>query len=391
MGLGHLRRNLLIANALATSPLHATNLLISGAVEANFFQLPERADCLTLPRIRKNGGGEYAAGQLDVSLDDIAKLRAHSICSALEMFRPELFIVDKVPLGALGELRVVLEMLKRRGGTKCILGIRDVLDEPQRVSQEFLGAETVRAIERYYDQVWIYGDRHVYDPITEYGMPATVARRCRFTGYFHQGARIESVEARTERMLDIVNSQRPLFACLVGGGQDGAAVARAFSQAIPTRGATGVVVTGPFMPAAERAELQDIAAHRRNLLVYEFLPEADQLIARADRIVAMAGYNTVCSLLSLRKDAMLVPRVFPRREQHIRAERLKSLGFVDMMHPNDLSPERLRQWLLSPVDRREPRGEVIDFGGLDRLVSLTQDLISSSETSARDGVLSGNI
>ena len=43
MGLGHLRRNLVIASALADSGLNATSLLITGAHEANFFSLPPRS------------------------------------------------------------------------------------------------------------------------------------------------------------------------------------------------------------------------------------------------------------------------------------------------------------------------------------------------------------
>ena len=141
MGLGHLRRNLLIAKTLSGAPLNSTNLLITGAHEANFFRLPERSDCLTLPRLRKNGSGDYAAGQLDISRDDLTELRARSICSSLEVFRPDVFIVDKVPTGAFHELVPALEMLSHRHGTRCVLGLRDILDDPISVSRECLNAK----------------------------------------------------------------------------------------------------------------------------------------------------------------------------------------------------------------------------------------------------------
>jgi predicted glycosyltransferase len=117
----------------------------------------------------------------------------------------------------------------------------------------------------------------------------------------------------------------------------------------------------------------------------DFVPEADVLIERAERVVAMAGYNTVCSLLSFGKKALLVPRMHPRLEQLVRAERLQQLGFVDMVRPTDLTVEALRRWMLQ--DRRRPRSihGAIDFKGLTRLSGLTHDLV------ARRSVASGPV
>ena len=233
MGLGHLRRNLLIAKTLSTSPLNATNLLITGAHEANFFRLPDRADCLTLPRLRKSESGDYTSGQLEMSRDDLTELRARSICSALEVFRPDVLIVDKVPTGAFHEMIPALEMLSKRGTTRCVLGLRDILDDPASVNSEWLNEENLSAIERFYDSVWVYGDAKVYDPVIEYSLPASIARRLKFTGYIDQSGRVGMAESRTSRWLDKIGGKSPIIACLVGGGQDGAAIARTFIEAIP--------------------------------------------------------------------------------------------------------------------------------------------------------------
>ena len=47
-----------------------------------------------------------------------------------------------------------------------------------------------------------------------------------------------------------------------------------------------------------------------------------QLYAEADMVVSMAGYNTVCELLSFGRNAILVPRAEPVKEQLIRARLL---------------------------------------------------------------------
>src|SRR5713101_4961702 len=52
MGMGHMRRNLLIAQTLARS-CRASVLLLAGAQEAAAFPLPPGVDCLALPAIMK--------------------------------------------------------------------------------------------------------------------------------------------------------------------------------------------------------------------------------------------------------------------------------------------------------------------------------------------------
>ncbi|HMA18728.1 MAG TPA: glycosyl transferase family 28, partial [Thermoanaerobaculia bacterium] len=59
MGLGHMRRNLLIAHAVAREPLGAAVLLIAGARRATAFSLPPGTDVLTLPSLRKEIDSRY--------------------------------------------------------------------------------------------------------------------------------------------------------------------------------------------------------------------------------------------------------------------------------------------------------------------------------------------
>src|SRR5262249_60558721 len=67
--------------------------------------------------------------------------------------------------------------------TKLVLGVRDILDEPDRTRASFQNAHVFEAIEQYYDEVWIYGTRAIFDPVVEYEYPETIARKTRFCGY----------------------------------------------------------------------------------------------------------------------------------------------------------------------------------------------------------------
>src|SRR5215470_2690907 len=162
MGLGHMRRNLLIAESLVRGLFEPVVLMIAGAREAGGFAFPPGVDCVTLPALRKDAPGRYASRHLDVALQDLSALRAKTIRAVLDEFEPDVLIVDNVPRGALRELDRALAALRTRGGTHCVLGLRDVLDEPDIVRWEWHRTANEDALRDYYDAVWVYGDPNVY-------------------------------------------------------------------------------------------------------------------------------------------------------------------------------------------------------------------------------------
>jgi predicted glycosyltransferase len=376
MGLGHVRRNLLLARGLASAATRVSTLLIAGAREAGLFTMPPGVDCLTLPAVGKQLTGEYDTRRLHVSVTDLIRLRARIIRSALEAFEPDVLIVDNVPRGVLRELDPALQDLRTRTTTRCVLGLRDVLDDPAAVRREWDRAFNEDAIRLYYDRVWVYGDPEVYRPVREYGLAADVAARVRYTGYLDQGARLAPADARARALLPSLSlPQGRLVLCLVGGGQDGARLAQMFAETRLPAGVNGVIVTGPFMAPDVQRELRARAAERSTLRVLDFVSEPALLVQQADRVIAMGGYNTVCELLSFRKHALIVPRVTPRSEQLIRAQRMHDLGVVDLLHPSEVTPQALARWIAAP--NGTPALHEIDMNGLARLPHLLNELLAA--------------
>lgn len=377
MGLGHTRRNLLIAQTLAASG-QPSILMLAGAREAGAFAMPPGVDVLTLPALHKRRDGRYQARYLDMPLRELIGLRSKAIRTALEAFQPDVFIVDKAPRGALGELDPTLAYLRARGRTGCVLGLRDVLDEPPSVRDEWSRATNDEAIRDYYDTVWVYGDPTVYDSVREYGFSGHVAAKVRYTGYLDPRKRLDLPEVGGgERLVDLGLPPGRLALCLVGGGQDGARLAEAFAQADLPPGTNGVILTGPFMPPEARERLHRSVARRPRARVLDFVAEPDRLLSRADRVIAMGGYNTVLEVLSFEKRALIVPRVKPRTEQLIRAERLRELGLLDVLHPDEVHPDALAQWLardFGPPPRARGR---IDLNGLVRLPRLLEAVLAA--------------
>ena len=376
VGLGHLRRNLLIAQTLACSRLQAITLMIAEAREACAYPMPHGMDCLTLPALRKEPDGQCRARSLGIPLDELVGLRAQAIRAALAAFQPDVLIVDHLPGGALGELEPALQQLRARGHTRCVLGLRDVLEDPATVRHEWRAAGAEAAIRQFYDAVWVYGDPAVYDAVRAYGLAPEVAAKARYTGYLDQRMRLAFDDDEGEPALArLALPAGPLVLCLVGGGQDGDHLADAFAAATLPAETTGVILTGPFMAAEVQERLRWHAARNPRLRVIEFLKEPTRLLARADRVIAMGGYNTICEVLSFEKQALIVPRAGRRREQLIRAERLRQIGLVDVLRAEDVTPAALTAWLARHPVPGPPIRPRIDLNGLARLPGLLADML----------------
>lgn len=373
-GLGHIRRNIVLAAALVAAEPDTDVLLLTGNPEAAALALPPNTDIATLPTVRKDDDGCYATRSLNSPLELVLDVRASIIDAALAAFAPDLLVVDKVPLGVRGELEPALRTLRALGTTRTVLGLREVLDTAHVARREWASARTTEAVEAYYDAVWVYGDPAVYDPVVEYGLPASVARKVTYTGYLANG-RGEGTRSHVDARFR--PPAQPYVLCLVGGGQDGHDLADAFIHAPLPAGHAGVVLTGPFMDRGVRDSLRAAAAARPGMTLLEFVPDAAELVDGAAAVVSMAGYNSVCELLAARVRTLLAPRTVPRAEQLVRALRLQELGLVDVLEPRELSPAALATWTAAAVHAGPVLGRPVDLDGLRRVPGLAAALTTA--------------
>ncbi len=150
-GLGHLRRSRELASALTKGDDQASAIILTGSPVAGRFTFPERVDHIRLPGVTKLPDGTYISQTLALDIDDTTSLRAGLIQSAVERFEPDLLIVDKEPTGFRGELLPTLEYLRMRRRTHVVLGLRDVLDEPEVLAAEWDRKGALAAAENLYD------------------------------------------------------------------------------------------------------------------------------------------------------------------------------------------------------------------------------------------------
>lgn len=387
-GLGHVRRNLLIAKALSGRDSSPVILLLSGLHEAAAFTMPEGVDCLTLPALGKNVNGTYFPRSLNVSMDKIIQIRSKTIEAALRAFEPDLLVVDKVPLGVFDELRPSLKWLQNTLDTKLVLGLRGILDDPQAVRDEWDRGNYDASIRKFFHRIWVYSDKNVFDPVVEYSFATDIASKVRYTGYLNPDDVNHGVKAYQGNGFELNPRETPRgrFAlCVVGGGRDGVPLAESFVRCEFPDGLSGLLITGPLMSAQDKAKLMQLASTRPNLRIVEFVTNPIPFIRRAECVIAMGGYNTICETVCASKPTLIVPRNKPRTEQLIRAERFQSLGLVDVLHPDALTPAALTQWLAKPNAPKSGALQQVNFNGIKNLPSLLAEALSSQEISKEVG------
>lgn len=352
-GLGNIRRMLSICQHLLDVIPDLSILLVTGSPVIHSLRLPALLDYIKLPCLTRVGRGEYTTKYLSASLHDAIQLRSDLILAAVTNFKPDLLMVDKKPLGVKGELAATLNYLQsERPATKQVLILRDILDSPEAITSNWERNGHYEAIKRFYDIMLVLGQQSIFDPVLEYRFPPSVVEKTVFCGYIGKESQPNSRDKMREHLL--IGAEERLVLVTPGGGQDGYLVIESYLRGIGAmpidKRIKSLVVCGPEMPAPQKTALQEQAAADPCVKFYESTGEMIDLMAAADVVVAMGGYNTVCEILSLKKRAVLIPRVRPTEEQWIRAERLSRLGFFKAIHPDYLTPELLMRSLLESLE-----------------------------------------
>jgi len=371
-GLGNIHRTLLLSDALRRAFPGAAVLIITGSPVIHALRIPEAIDYLKLPCLDRVAADRYEPRFLSTFAKEVKRMRRAIIRRAALGFDPDMMIVDKRPLGVDGELAGTLSALRRLPHpVRIVLGVRDILDEPTRTRRTFGRTHTFATLEHYYDEVWIYGARDVFDAVREYAFPEAVARKSVFCGYLSRPTAEAAPNGRAPRVL-----------VTTGGGGDGSDVVDAYLEGLlglPRRlMLQTTIVFGPQMPERRRRATLERFGHLPDVAFFDFEPDLVRRYAEADVVVSMAGYSTVCELLSWRRRAVLVPRAAPVREQLIRARRFAELGYFDIVEPGELEPNLLIGKVLAALGREPTPTLAVDLNGLPRIVERVQAMLGET-------------
>jgi len=330
-------------------------LILTGSPIAGRFPIPFGVDFVRIPGMIKQSNTVYVPHSIKVDPQKALEIRQEIITATAKSFDPDLFIVDKVPVGLKGEVLPVLQWFKTsRPDTKVVLGLRDILDDSASTRAEWNEKNYFNVLDSLYSEIWIYGQENFYNPIVEYGLPPSISNKCVFTGYIPRqtpNRKITLKQLMNGNGNGTADSSK-LIVVTAGGGGDGYHMLDTYLTMIeetPDIPFKTYMVSGPFVPQ----DLQDSLAKRAKkcgVIFATFHKRLEKIMAAADLVVSMGGYNTICEILSLKKPSLIIPRESPRLEQLIRARVLQSAKLADYIKWDCLTPLSLREKLVSMLE-----------------------------------------
>ena len=161
-GLGHLKRALNVARAIGETTTEWKIVLLADS-PALALVCSSEIEYVQLPTIIKTEGMTWRPHESSLEVSEIIGIRSATIRDFFFEFRPDVFLVDHMPTGALGELRPLLDrVLERPDRPRLVLGLRDILDEPSVVRDVWGELDAYRYVGGY-DAVLVYGCRDFYD------------------------------------------------------------------------------------------------------------------------------------------------------------------------------------------------------------------------------------
>jgi predicted glycosyltransferase len=357
-GLGHLRRNFVIARAVVDREPDAEVLLVNGVAVEPSWPMPDSVSLVALPPLLKMPDGGYCG--VAMGYDETIRARRDQFLAAVEMFEPDAVLVDRHPFGVATELLEGL-LRARHSGARLVLGLRDVLDDPVIIAEEMV-SEGWGELDQMFDRILVYGSRDFCDHEAEYGL------------------RVEPTYCGWVVEPSVPNQVDPkLLVVTAGGGGDGAGVFRLGIETLERRPDwRGVVTSGPCADLAKlRRQVRRSPANGR-FAVSVSAPGCGPWFARAGAVLQMAGYNSTFEALAAGCKPILVPRRHPRREQLIRASRLAALGLADVI--DESTPPAEVAWLLDQRRHLPPdalRAAGIGLDGAKRTAAILTGLAAS--------------
>ncbi|MGI9413674.1 MAG: glycosyltransferase family protein [Hyphomicrobiales bacterium] len=374
-GLGRLRRCWAVANALVGKFKGLFVLIISGSQVPTSMGLRARVDFVKIPSVIKLYDGQYTAMDDHIDLSDTRAIRRTIIRNTAASFEPDVMIVDGDPFGLSEEIRDTLEHLKARRCT-LTLALPDIVDEAERMSADVLGT-----IDALYDKVWIYGSRGMSQSLSDTDTPASLASKVAYTGYLRRNFRPPSAAP------DQPFTNPYILVTADDGGEepglmDWVLTAYEHDATLPH---PALLALGPLMPQSRRKIIQSRAARFANVDVLDGHDSCAALMPNAVGVIAPAGYDMLCQILSLDKRAILVPQPDPGSARAERAERAARLDLAALLTRDEASdPYKLAAALHAFPTRPLPSqcGSADMLLGIETICADVEGIIGDTRMSA---------
>jgi predicted glycosyltransferase len=363
LGVGHLKRAVTLARAMAAAGLEVT--LASGGVPVVELAPEGKMRGVHVVQLPPASAGDLDFKTLvdgEGRLIDAEWQRARSaaLLAAWRIADPHVLVLELFPFGrrqmrfellplldaATGAARRPFTGAARRPAIAC--SVRDVLGAQKSEARQ---AETLALVERYFDRVLVHGDPRVIAFDRTFPGAGRIAGWIEYTGYVVDAAQPPDSGAGKDEV--IVSA---------GGGAVGAALLEAAIRSKPLtvlRERKWRVLAGNNLPLADFQKLAALAAGATGIVLERSRPDFTALLANCALSISQAGYNTLMETIRAGARAVVVPFAGGHEtEQTLRARCFAERGLLELLEESALTPAALA----AAVDRAARKPAALPVG-----------------------------
>jgi len=336
LGIGHLKRAAAIARALVEAGARVDFVLggapVSGIAPAgaHVVQLP--------PAIASDAQFTNLLDERGDKVDEAWKARRkQTLLAAFEEAKPDIVLLEMYPFGRRQFRFELLPLLDRIAGQYpkplVAVSVRDILVDKGRMDRAREAADIVL---KHVDQVLVHGDPRLTRLDLTFPLASEIADKLIYTGFVVERPAV--VTGAADPFADREDGEILVSA---GGGAVGfpllAAAIRA-KRLTRHRQRRWRIVTGANLPAAQRKELDKLAAGDPGIAIEGFRADFGTLLATCQLSVSQGGYNTIMELIATRCPSVVVPFAEGgESEQTLRARMLVERQVLSMVDPEFLT------------------------------------------------------
>lgn len=371
LGIGHLRRSVTIANALAAAGMDVT--LASGGFHVpgielagvRFVQLPAAGAADSTFKVLVDSDG--------TPIDENWKaLRREALLDAWRHADPHALVIELFPFGRRQmrfELVPLLEAATAAARRPLILcSVRDVIGAGQKDGSR--QDEMLALFERYFDRLLVHGDPAAIPFGKTFRHADGIASKLSYTGYVvdDAGAGISAARAGGPGKDAVIVS--------AGGGAVGMRLLQTAIQARPLSalaGRTWRVLCGVNAAAADFASLRSMAdtIGQGRVIVERTRTDFPHLLADCALSVSQGGYNTMMEIVQACARAVVVPFAASAEiEQTLRSRWFADRGLIELLEENVLTAESLAAAIDRAAFRPRPDPGAVALDGARRTAAL---------------------
>ena len=384
LGIGHLKRAMTLARALAAGGFEVT-------VASGGFGVPELAvegvRVLQLPPL---GAADMTfknlVGATGMPIDDEWKReRREALLAAYREVDPHVLLIELFPFGRRQmrfELLPLLDMaidgssmhIRRR--PLIVSSVRDVSGGGQRAPSRQL--ETVAMVERYFDRVLVHSDPELIRFERTFAYADQIAEKLHYTGFVVDGAASDKQDTH-----DTLAGKDEVIVS-AGGGAVGRALLEAALHARPLSllaNRTWRLLMGINASLADAAAIEALGLRIGDgrIVIERVRDDFTTLLRNCAVSVSQAGYNPTMEILDAGARAVLVPFAGgSETEQTLRATILAEHGRLQVVEESALDPMALAAAIDRAARGSRPERGAIDLGGAERSAVLLAQWIGAS-------------